>query len=176
MKPLKTFWNKLFIPLIAVAILGGAVYLLLQYIIIDIYMLLQSVTWQHIVIAALGFLFFAFNELEDESCRSNWKHSKHFLNTNLSWLNKWKSNAGRVIKNTKKHWYYFGINPPYIERFYLSSTALVFLTDGEHLFQFLKKRSIDAAFLVVGWQYMVAWMIGVILFSFIKEKFLKSIN
>ena len=119
-----------------------------------------------------GFLFFLFNELEDECVRSTWKKHKEFLNKNISWKRKWKLDEdGNLIPTTKKHWYYFGIDPKHIERFYLSSTVFVFVTDGEHLFQFLKKRSIDAAFLVIGWQYMVAWMVGVSLFSFIKENY-----
>lgn len=35
-------------------------------------------------------------------------------------------------------WYHFGIAPKYEEAFPYSSTLLVWLTDGEHLFQFLK--------------------------------------
>ena len=170
---MKKFWNKLFLPFIALLIAAGAVYLLWPYI-MPVFTHITLTMW---LVALFGFLFFMFNEFEDECVRSNWKYSKHFLNTNLSWKKKWKLDSkGHVIPTEKHHWYHFGVFPTYIERFPYSSTILVFLTDGEHLFQFLKKRSIDAAFLVIDWRLMVAWMAGVMLFSFIKEKILKTIQ
>jgi len=170
---LKTMWNKLFIPFIAMLITVGSIFLLWS----DIKILFSSISLTMWLIALFGFLFFMFNELEDESVRSTWNKYKKFLNSNISWKNKWElDDNNHLIINNKKQWYYFRLYPKYKERFYLSSTVLVWLTDGEHLFQFLKKRSIDIAFLIISWKFMLSWITGVIIFSFIKEKFLKSIQ
>ena len=124
------------------------------------------------LIAVSGLLFLLFNELEDECVRNNWENNRQFFNTNKSWQNKWQM---PLVKPTK-HWYYFGITPKYKERFYLSSTILVFLTDGEHLTQFFKKRFIEIGFLLIGWEVAVAWAVGTMLMQVIKEKFIKFIN
>ena len=129
-----------------------------------------------LLIFIFGALFYLFNELEDESVRNRWKKHTSFLNTGESWKNKWALRAGGDTMPPEKKWYYFGILPAHKEKFPYSSTALVFLTDGEHLFQWLKKRSIDAGFLVLGWQYFVAWEIGTLVMGIIKEKFLKTIQ
>lgn len=131
----------------------------------------------YVLIALCGLMFLLFNELEDECIKSTWKKYVTFLNTNKSWKNKWRLDIfGNQILNPLKKWYYFGINPKYKERFYLSSTILVFLTDGEHLFQFFKKRSIELAFLILSWKLLIAWTIGTMIMQLIKEKFLKNIN
>ena len=54
-----------------------------------------------------------------------------------SWLNKWyvirHINGATSMFSNYKHWYYFGLHKPkYRERFPLSSTILVFLTDQWH--------------------------------------------
>ena len=129
------------------------------------------------LIFVFGALFYAFNELEDECMHNTWIHHKKFLNSRLSWKNKWKVDKnGSLIINHEKKWYYFGINPSFKEKFLYSSTALVFLTDGEHLFQWIKKRAIDAGFLIIDWRYFIAWEIGTIIMGIIKEKFLKNIQ
>lgn len=51
--------------------------------------------------------------------------NEQFWNPKLSWKNKWKQKDGRMI-----------------EKFPFSSTFLVFLTDGFHLFQFFFLNSI----------------------------------
>jgi len=127
----------------------------------------------NIILLIMGALYMFFNEMEDECMKNTWKKYTKFLNSNESWKNKWKLDAdGNLIPNTTKHWYYFGINPKYQEKFYLSSTILVFLTDGEHLFQFSKNRMIEIGFLVISWQFFLAWLIGKTIMQFIKEKFL----
>ena len=123
-----------------------------------------------IIISISALIYILFNECEDESIKSNWKKHKQFLNTNISWKNKWKlDGAGQLIPQTKK-WYYFGFTPKYKERFYLSSTVFVAFTDGEHLFQLLKNISIYTGFAVIGWQYLLAWFIGKSIGQLIKEK------
>jgi hypothetical protein len=139
--------------------------------------LFSNVNWlEFSLIAISGFCFFLFNELEDKSVRNNWLKNTAFLNTEESWSNKWKLNDYfQPLPYAKKRWYYFGIHPKYQERYFLSSTILVFLTDGEHLFQFLKKRFIDSAIFLIDWQMGLAWVLGVLLLSVIKEKFLKKV-
>ena len=123
-----------------------------------------------------GGLFYLFNELEDESVRNRWSHHQQFFNSIKSWKNKWNIGAGETLLPAKYKWYYFGIIPAHEERFPYSSTILVWVTDGEHLFQFLKKRAIDVGFLVLDWKYFVAWELGTLIVGIIKEKFLKKIQ
>lgn len=75
------------------------------------------------------------NAIMDVSSEDGFKNN--FWNKTKSWKNKWKINkGGRRIKEDKKRWYYlWKFTPEYKERFPLSSTALVSLTDGWHLAQ-----------------------------------------
>jgi len=129
-----------------------------------------------ISIGLLGFLAYLFNEFEDESVRNRWKKHQDFLNIKLSYKNKWALDKNGKLSSPKYKWYYFGVIPAYKERFPYSSTLLVFLTDGEHLFQFLKFRMLDIAFLIIDWRFLVAFEAGKFLSSFVKEKFLKYIQ
>ena len=143
----------------------------------------------------LGFCFLMFNEFEDESVRNNWRGRYAWLNQRGSWQRKWRivnnqtvpfrptyiiytlNVGGRLlIFSIPQQWYYFGVYPPNVERFTYSSTLLVFLTDPEHMFQFLKLRMIDIAFLVLSWQAFIGWFVGVRLFALTKEKWLKNIS
>lgn len=110
------------------------------------------------LIAFCGLVYLLFNELEDECVRNTWKKHKQFLNSNLSWRNKWE------IGNTNK------------PRYFGSTTFLVWLTDGEHLFQFIKNRAIEGSLLLIGWQFAVAWIVGKSLMQIIKEKFINKIQ
>jgi hypothetical protein len=156
------------------------------------------------LIVVLAFLFMLFNELEDECVRSTWKKditilkwtfTPKFFNSDTSWKNKWKLDSKGdlmpivkdkvfklkifkwVIINVKYYkWYYFLVDPKHVESFLYSSTIFVYLTDGEHLFQFIKKRAIDIGFFVIGWQYAAAWIIGTVIMTLIKERFLHHIQ
>lgn len=60
-----------------------------------------------------------------------------------SWKNKYEVNADGtpVPTESKNHWWYYGLyKPNYAEKFPLSSTALVFLTDDWHKYQFIMYR------------------------------------
>jgi hypothetical protein len=132
--------------------------------------------WQQLLYVSLsGFLYYFFNEMEDESIKSNWKFNQQWLNTSLSWKNKWKLSAGGHIIPYEGHWYHFGIKPSSEERFAYSSTILVFVTDGEHLFQFLKNIFIlFAVYFASENIYIVgAFLVGKLFSSLIKEAFLK---
>jgi hypothetical protein len=109
-------------------------------------------------IALCGLANRLFDELQDHSMTNRWTKFTWFLNTNEGWKRKWKKGSTTI------------------PRFWLSSTALVFVTDGEHLFQFLKNRMIEVALLIICWQFAVVWIVGSILMSFIKEKFLKRVQ
>lgn len=77
----------------------------------------------------------ASNVIMDISSEDGFKNN--FWNKTKSWKNKWKINSGgRRVKETKKRWYYlWKFTPEYQEKFPLSSTVLVSLTDGWHLAQ-----------------------------------------
>lgn len=60
-----------------------------------------------------------------------------------TWKNKYqRTEAGSLVSTDKKdHWWYFGLyTPNYAEKFPFSSTALVFLTDDWHKYQFIMYR------------------------------------
>ncbi len=122
-----------------------------------------------------GFGYYLFNEFEDRSVRSKWESNKQFLNIDLSWKNKWAWYYGTLIPY-KKCWYHFGVHPKHKERFPYSSTILVGLTDGEHLFQLLKNLFILLAIGIMRWQFMIVFLFGRLIMSFIKERFLTWIS
>lgn len=69
--------------------------------------------------------------------------------SNTDWINKYKKplTISEVIP-----WYYFGIKKPkFVEAFPYSSTALVFLTDKWHLYNFIQYRCVDAAIVIAMW-------------------------
>lgn len=126
------------------------------------------------IVILIGLLFYLFNELEDECVRNNWKGKySHFLNIEQSWTRKYHRS---LIEPTKK-WYYFGLYVPfYEEAFPYSSTFLVWLTDGEHLFQLLKIVFICVGLSSISLLYGVLFFAGVLLFGIIKELFVKFIQ
>lgn len=144
-----------------------------------------------------GFLFNLFNEFEDESVRNNFSGRLEWLNQHGSWKRKWKMRGNSTIEfipsyvkvlwfQFPRKWWYFGVYPENVERFLYSSTIFVFLTDPEHALQFLKHRMIEASLLVAVFYFSyagayfylipVSWFVGVKLFSFVKERFLKAIH
>lgn len=80
----------------------------------------------------LVFIAFMLNALMDLS-------SEDKLGNTIYW-NKTKGSELKYKKPKKpyiKCWYHFGIKPNYKEKFPLSTTWFVFLTDGWHLLKFL---------------------------------------
>jgi hypothetical protein len=120
--------------------------------------------------ALLGLLFYLFNELEDESIKNHWTGKREVWNTENSWVNKW---AAPWPQPYVKRWYHFGVHPKFKERFPYSSTFLVFSTDAEHAFQFIKFRLIEIMLFIVSWQIAVVYITGKNLASLSKEKFIK---
>lgn len=137
-------------------------------------------------ILILCFLSAGFREAMEHSKESKFKSKfwgerlSNFLNTGKSWRNKYKKDGdGNLILIKKSPWYYFGlVTPEYKERFPFSSTMLVFLTDAEHLFQFLATcsacfaiglaaHSVDAS--------IVAFF-GFLILGFVKEVFFPQVS
>jgi len=150
--------------------------------------------WQQLLYVALaGFLYYFFNELEDESIKSNWKFWQQWMNTKYSSTNKWATTEAGYVMPKVKHWWYFGLYQPiHKERYIWSSTILVFPTDGEHFFQFIKNIFILIGVYFAGcltltlpiteesilWLYpfygLTTFLSGKLLSSIIKELFLKK--
>lgn len=115
-----------------------------------------AVLWKcsmfEIALLYVGWLFMTINEAEDLCVRGRFFISRPFFNSTYSWKNKWKLKEVTLLdkdfmptkehiveKNNDRLWYYLWLyRPEYKEAFPYSSTILVWLTDGEHLFQELK--------------------------------------
>jgi len=92
-----------------------------------------------------------------------------------SWKNKYEldTNGTPLPTESKNHWWYYGLyKPNYAERFPLSSTALVFLTDDWHKYQFIMYR-----FLYMAISFgMNKGIISVIFLSFVVFPILMGIS
>ena len=94
-----------------------------------------------IVLLVLSGVFKAVMDLSSEH-----RFREEFWNKNESWHLKWKTDNNFNLTGSGKHWWYFGLHRTrYDERFPYSSTILVFLTDGWHLFQFLFLSCLELA-------------------------------
>lgn len=57
----------------------------------------------------------------------------------LSWKNKWGLDPwGNPKPNSRPDWWYLGFAPRHQEKFYLSSTFLVSITDAWHFFELIR--------------------------------------
>ncbi len=93
----------------------------------------------------------------------------HFWNKTESWHNKY-----HMPLEKKSHWYYFGIiKPIYKESFPFSSTALVFLTDGWHLLQFISLNTIIIAISINMEHVLVSFIVIKAVHSIIFNTFYK---
>jgi hypothetical protein len=128
-----------------------------------------------ILIIICGFIYYLFNEFEDESIKNNWKTCQHILNSGLTWKNKYLLDENQDLIPYVKKWYHFGIYPKYEERFIYSTTIFVMFTDAEHFFQGIKNLAIYIGLLLIGFKYFLMFFIGKSIASFIKEKFLRKI-
>lgn len=140
------------------------------------------------VIFFFGVLFYSFNELEDACVRNKFKNRGIWWNTGMSWKNKYKLDSDGDLLPYEKKWYHFGFSPKFEEKFPFSTTFLVFLTDGEHFFQFMKFKVVEL--IIVGfcfilyqiladikvWFLLLGYMTGETLSKLVKEKYLKFID
>jgi len=84
-----------------------------------------------------------------------------------SWKNKYEVNPDGTLVPTesKNHWWYYGLyKPNYAEKFPLSSTALVFLTDDWHKYQFLFLRCLYLAISIQLAGFITATMLAFTVF------------
>lgn len=82
-----------------------------------------------------------------------------------SWRRKYASNNG-LLDLPLSNWYYDLFKIPYLERFPLSATLLVFLTDGYHLMTLFMQLSIFAAISVGDWKMLLAcWITWSLFFN-----------
>src|SRR6056297_2961513 len=122
-----------------------------------------------ILIAAIGMLYYFVVESEERSIKNRWETNRQFLNTNLSWKNKYALNLIGELKPYEQKWYHFGIKPAYEERFPYSTTLFVFLTDGEHLFQFIRGLLVLGVITLLNPLYGLVWFVSTKAASFFKE-------
>jgi len=127
--------------------------------------------FDYIIVFFAGYTYLKFNELEDECVRNKWTFCEKFLNSELSWKNKWYWNEhNERIPNQRPRWAYLWLwVPDYQERFWLSTTIFVWKTDGEHLFQHIKHLAIFIGFLAISWEWAIIWFLGKSLSQLIKE-------
>lgn len=157
MKNIKSNWLLIVIGLVIIAGVLMALNSIMDLSLVWTY--LKALNWYVLgSIFICGLLYRLFDELQDKSMNNKWTKFTWFLNINESSIRKWKPGSTTV------------------PRFWGSSTFLVFITDGEHLFQWLKNRMIEVGLLIICWQVVVVWAVGSILMSFIKEKFLKELQ
>lgn len=76
-----------------------------------------------------------------------------------SWMRKYKLENGKLVKAPNNKYYSY-FNVKYKEKFPLSTTALVFVTDGAHLMQFLATTIglfaiVVASTLCLSWSYLL---------------------
>ena len=122
-----------------------------------------------ILIAAIAILYYFTSESEDRCKEDKWKTNKQFLNTNLSWKNKYALNLIGELKPYEQKWYHFGIKPAYEERFPYSTTLFVFLTDGEHLFQFIRGLLVLGVITLLNPLYGLVWFVSTKAAAIFKE-------
>ncbi len=125
----------------------------------------------YIIVGIAAYIYLRANELEDECARSNWTTCEQYMNSNVSWTNKWALDEnGDQMPNTRPNWMYLWFFvPAHQERFWLSTTLRVWKTDGEHLFQKIKNTAIFVGFLAIGIEYALIWFLGKSLAQLIKE-------
>lgn len=123
-----------------------------------------------IIIAVCGNLYYLFNEVEDWTVRGH--NFALWPNSSDPSTAKWTY----PFQAYKSRWYNFGYKPNHKERFAYSSTIFSFITDGEHLFQWLKFRMIDTAMFMIDWRIGVSWIMGTVFSKISKELFIKQID
>ena len=80
------------------------------------------------------------------------------------WKRKYKLRHGFTFP-APRTWYYKAFNIKYRERFPLSATALVFITDGFHLTQWLTTKLLFLAITRDWFVYVVIWIVWSIMFN-----------
>ena len=111
--------------------------------------LLEQIDYPSLILFCISIAFYAAKEklVHHYSTSIFSDLNPQYWDANISWKNKyaWDEN-GELIPVTDDNvgctlrWYYSLFNLQYIERFFLSATMFVFITDGMHLMQFFFKN------------------------------------
>lgn len=102
---------------------------------------------------------------------SHYTHHAEVLNRESwwgkdSWIRKYKLDSqGRLIAPPKNNLYYKIFKIDYVERFPLSATLLVFVTDYWHFFRWLMVNALCAAFTTSFWGFLMLWTIWHLVFT-----------
>ena len=125
-----------------------------------------------IYIFVLAFMFRFIRELEDETVRKPERNWAFKPNSEQGWTAKWQY----PLQDYKPKWYHFGLKHKHVERFPFSSTVFVWVTDAEHLYQFVQTICLWAfAYITGGWMVLAAFVFGLMIAQVVKEK-IKTIN
>lgn len=87
---------------------------------------------------ALGVVCFSIRELQVHG-KLKWMNEPNGFWGELSHLRKYKTTEGHLMQPRNPNWYYRFFKIKYTEKFPLSATLLVSITDGAHLCQTLFK-------------------------------------
>jgi len=97
------------------------------------------------ILSIILFLLSAVFEAVMDFLQFRYTKRNQFWNPQLSWMNKWDFST-----------------VPRKERFPLSSTVLVFLTDGWHLMKWLRNRCLDGVMFVLTFE-LAGWWLALII-------------
>lgn len=93
----------------------------------------------NLLLFGLGVVAFSLKELQSHG-KLKWMDDPTAFWGSKSWVRKYKKDYGAATeRDVPNNWYYRFFKIAWKEKFPLSATALVFLTDGYHLFQLLFK-------------------------------------
>lgn len=104
-------------------------------------MVLQKFQIHRMILSIILFLLSAVFEAVMDHLQFRYTKRNQFWNTELSWMNKWDYST-----------------VPRRERFPLSSTVLVFLTDGWHLIKWLRNRCWDGIVFIITLGFFDLWI------------------
>ena len=128
-------------------------------------MVLQELQAHTMILSIILFLLSAAFEAVMDFLQFRYTKRNQFWNTELSWMNKWDFST-----------------VPRKERFPLSTTVLVFLTDGWHLMKWCRNRCLDGIMFVLTFELAGWWLALIItiairtLYGFIFEFIFRKIR
>jgi len=136
-----------------------------------IYLIIAAI----LVLSILAGYYNALMDLSSEGHEGITYRGKEVEAKDESWKNKWKIVDGQFTQDNLNPWYYFlhrklGVVKLYTdEKFPLSSTALVWLTDDWHFFKFIFYRCIDAISVILLVTVIGYWaLIGILVIPIVR--------
>lgn len=112
--------------------------------------------WYQYIFLALSVAAYSISQLQQHG-HLRWRTNSWSFWGEDSWQNKYKRHDHTFIMVTNQNWYYRLFDIPYIEKFPLSATALVYLTDGYHFMQFCFKILLAIGIFGFTWSALIAW-------------------